>query len=355
MKGTVSVQSLRRAVADLRISQIPVGDESSVPGDGALRVEMERDSLVLSTCTSQVASSTTLEATDVTRGSLTVVATSFARLVDAAYSDEITLGLDPDQGGLRAEARALSVQLPAYKDDPWVGPTLDPELAQTSAKGLREVRRVLFACDPKSGIRGVLLGAGIAVATDKHRLAEVELDVDFEPAVVPRQLLDHVLDLQADECVARLDRRWIQFGSRESRWSSALLHDAFPPYTEIFEREPVGEIVADRGQLMSALGRMQKVIGDVQSRAVFLRGSENRDGRVWAFEHERGFALEELDLKASFEQSMCFNARYLIHVLHALRERTVTFEVLGRLAPVLIREAGFRSILMPIRTAETED
>lgn len=350
----MQLQTLRRAVARMRVASLP-SQPDGPPGVGALRIVAAGRQLQFATCTQDVSSRVTVPAIVSSSGSVTVPAQPVVRFAGAADSDRVTICHDAELGGLRAEAGSLVAHIPAFGTDPWVGALGDRWPMSYPASDLMPVRRVLFACEPRSSVRGVRIGHNLAVATDTFRLAEVELDAPFDPVVVPRSILDHVFDSGPENIQSVVARSWIHFMSDEAEWSSPTVHAPFPAYEDIFDREPVATMVAERSHLLMALNRVHRVIGESAHRAVFLRGGRDGEGRVWSVETQQGSALEELHLTSTADRPLCFNIRYLLHLLHALTQRNVTFEMLGFNSAVVVRERNFRSIIMPIRTRESED
>ena len=216
--------------------------------------------------------------------------------------------------------------------------------------------------DVRYYLNGMLLETGgkhlRAVATDGHRLAlyEAEIDgaaLDEQQVIVPRK---GVLELQrlldGDGTLnIELGANHVRIQLKGIRFTSKLIDGRFPEYDRVIPKESSNELKADKASLRSALQRTA-ILSNEKYRGIRLI---IRDSGVVIQAHnpEQEEAEEELEVTYSGEDiEIGFNVNYLLDALGAVDGDEVTLSVLDSNSSCLIRQPGSdegKFVVMPMR------
>jgi DNA polymerase-3 subunit beta len=216
--------------------------------------------------------------------------------------------------------------------------------------------------DVRYYLNGMLLETGgkhlRAVATDGHRLAlyEAEIDgaaLDEQQVIVPRK---GVLELQrlldGDGTLnIELGPNHVRIQLKGIRFTSKLIDGRFPEYDRVIPKESSNELKADKASLRSALQRTA-ILSNEKYRGIRLI---IRDSGVVIQAHnpEQEEAEEELEVTYSGEDiEIGFNVNYLLDALGAVDGDEVTLSVLDSNSSCLIRQPGSdegKYVVMPMR------
>ena len=215
--------------------------------------------------------------------------------------------------------------------------------------------------DVRYYLNGLLLETGSgqlrAVATDGHRLALCQADVDGQlddqQVIVPRK---GVLELQRlmsgdGELNIELGSNHIRIQLDGIRFTSKLIDGRFPEYERVIPKESSNELKADRGAFQGALQRTA-ILSNEKYRGIRL---VIRDSGVILQAHnpEQEEAEEELEVEYSGEDiEIGFNVNYLLDALGAIDGDEVTLSVQDSNSSCLIRQPGNDDctfVVMPMR------
>ena len=197
-----------------------------------------------------------------------------------------------------------------------------------------------------------------AVATDGHRLAlcQVDLDgakLDEQQVIVPRK---GVLELQRlmtgeGELDIELGSNHVRIQLDGIRFTSKLIDGRFPEYDRVIPKESSNELKADRTEFKNALQRTA-ILSNEKYRGIRL---VIRDSGVMLQAHnpEQEEAEEELAVEYSGEDiEIGFNVNYLLDALGAIEGDDVTLSVQDSNSSCLIRQPGNDDctfVVMPMR------
>ncbi len=216
--------------------------------------------------------------------------------------------------------------------------------------------------DVRYYLNGMLLETGgkhlRAVATDGHRLAlyEAEIDgaaLDEQQVIVPRKgvlELQRLLDGEGTLNV-ELGAIHVRIQLTGIRFTSKLIDGRFPEYERVIPKESSNELTADKALLRSALQRTA-ILSNEKYRGIRLI---IRDSGVVIQAHnpEQEEAEEELEVTYSGEDiEIGFNVNYLLDALGAVDGDEVTLSVLDSNSSCLIRQPGSdegKFVVMPMR------
>jgi DNA polymerase-3 subunit beta len=197
-----------------------------------------------------------------------------------------------------------------------------------------------------------------AVATDGHRLALSEIDLETavnrdEQLIVPRKgvlELNRLLDGEGTVELS-LGANHIRVQLDGVRLTSKLIDGRFPEYARVIPQDPRNIIKADRTLLRQALQRTA-ILSNEKYRGVRLELSPN-SVVLQANNPEQEEAMETLEVDYTGDSmEIGFNVNYLLDALAAVDNDQVEIGVTDANSSCLIREPGGGStkfVVMPMR------
>ena len=279
---------------------------------------------------------------------------------------EVSISLSGEKLSVKSGRSKFSLMtLPAAEfptvEDINAGQTLTVSQA-TLAKLLEKTHFSMAQQDVRYYLNGLLLETGKkhlrAVATDGHRLAlcEVELDDKKMPeqqVIVPRKGVLELQRLMGEEgdLEIELGNNHIRIQLEGIRFTSKLIDGRFPEYERVIPKESANELTADRGAFRGALQRTA-ILSNEKYRGIRL---VIRDSGVVLQAHnpEQEEAEEELEVEYSGEDiEIGFNVNYLLDALGAVESDQVTLSVQDSNSSCLIRQPGNEDctfVVMPMR------
>ncbi len=198
-----------------------------------------------------------------------------------------------------------------------------------------------------------------AVATDGHRLAQMELPLPAGAAgmpgiIVPRKTVGEMQRLIEDgeaEVGVDLSQGKIRFTIGDVVLTSKLIDGTFPDYARVI---PVGndkELVVDKKEFEQAVDRVSTVSSE-RGRAVKLSLANGR--LVLSVTNpDSGSATEEIEVEyASDPLDIGFNSRYLLDIAAQIEGEAAVLKLADPGSPTLIQDKDAKSalyVLMPMR------
>lgn len=198
-----------------------------------------------------------------------------------------------------------------------------------------------------------------AVATDGHRLAQVELacppGAEGMPGVIiPRKTvheLRRLLDAAGDTVRVGVSPAKIRFEMDSVTLTSKLIDGTFPDYGRVI---PVGndkEMKVSNAEFMSAVDRVSTIASE-RGRAVKL--AIDKDKLVLSVNNpEGGSATEEISVEyGSTPLEIGFNARYLLDIASQLDGDHARFMLADPGSPTMVKDVSDETalyVLMPMR------
>ena len=198
-----------------------------------------------------------------------------------------------------------------------------------------------------------------AVATDGHRLAQVELPLPAGAAgmpgiIIPRKTVGEVQRLIEDaeaEVAIELSAGKIRFSIGDVVLTSKLIDGTFPDYARVI---PVGndkQLVVDKKDFEASVDRVSTVSSE-RGRAVKLSISPGRL-LLSVTNPDSGSATEEIEVEyASDPIDIGFNSRYLLDIAAQIEGEVAVLKLADPASPTLIQDrdsAGALYVLMPMR------
>lgn len=198
-----------------------------------------------------------------------------------------------------------------------------------------------------------------AVATDGHRLAQVELarpaGAEGMPGVIiPRKTVHELYRLLEDTDAAinvGISAAKVRFVIGTVTLTSKLIDGTFPDYGRVIPQNNDKELKVSNAKFMSAVDRVSTIASE-RGRAVKLNLAA--DKLILSVNNpEGGSATEELPVAYSAAPlEIGFNARYLLDIAGQLESDNAVFKLADPGSPTMVRDGGDESalyVLMPMR------
>jgi DNA polymerase III subunit beta len=198
-----------------------------------------------------------------------------------------------------------------------------------------------------------------AVATDGHRLAQMEVELPKGAAgmpgiIVPRKTVGEVHRLMEDgetEVTIELSPGKIRFTIGPTVLTSKLIDGTFPDYARVI---PVGndkELVVDKKEFEAAVDRVSTVSSE-RGRAVKLSINAGRL-LLSVTNPDSGSANEDLEVEYEADPiDIGFNSRYLLDIAAQIESEAAVLKLADPGSPTLIQDKEQRGalyVLMPMR------
>jgi DNA polymerase-3 subunit beta len=198
-----------------------------------------------------------------------------------------------------------------------------------------------------------------AVATDGHRLAQVELALPDGAAgmpgiIVPRKTVGEVQRLIEDnesEVTVELSPGKIRFTFGDVALTSKLIDGTFPDYGRVIPTGNDKELVVDKKEFEQAVDRVSTVSSE-RGRAVKLSLSNGRL-MLSVTNPDSGSATEEVEVEYGADPlDIGFNSRYLLDIAAQIEGEAAVLKLADPGSPTLIQDRDSKNalyVLMPMR------
>ena len=371
MQLTIERNELLRAMAHVtgvveRRSTIPILSNVKLQADGAaLRMTAtDLDIEVVETVPAMVTrpGGTTVQAL--------VLHDIVRKLADGAQVD---LSREGDEGQMHVSSGHARFALQALTVDDF--PTIEAgemshrfELESQQVKRLIEKTRFAISTEEtRYYLNGIYLhraetdGAQMlrAVATDGHRLAQVEVPLPegangMPGVIIPRktvQELHRLVENSTDKVQIELSDSKIRIITGHVVLTSKLIDGTFPEYERVIPQQNDKVMQASKSEFTSAVDRVSTISSE-KGRAVKLNIGDGKL-KLTVVNPDSGTAEEEIDIAYEADpMEIGFNARYLLDISGQLESDTGTFLLSDPNSPTLVRDGEDRTalyVLMPMR------
>ena len=198
-----------------------------------------------------------------------------------------------------------------------------------------------------------------AVATDGHRLAQVELPLPEGAAgmpgiIVPRKTVGEVqrlIENNETEVTVELAPGKIRFTLGDVVLTSKLIDGTFPDYGRVIPAGNDKELIVDKKEFEQAVDRVSTVSSE-RGRAVKLSLSNGRL-MLSVTNPDSGSATEEVEVVyGSDPLDIGFNSRYLLDIAAQIEGEAAVLKLADPGSPTLIQDKDSKTalyVLMPMR------
>jgi DNA polymerase-3 subunit beta len=245
-----------------------------------------------------------------------------------------------------------------------------PKFSLSTAHLKRLVDKTQFAISTEetryylNGIYLHTVGSGAnatlrAVATDGHRLAQVELPLPDGAAgmpgvIVPRKTVSEVqrlIETTEGEISVELSGGKVRFGIGDVVLTSKLIDGTFPDYGRVIPLNNDKHLAVDKKDFEAAVDRVSTVSSE-RGRAVKLSIAGGRL-TLSVTNPDSGSATEELEVDYDSEPlDIGFNSRYLLDIAAQIEGEVAILKLADPGSPTLIQDKdakGALYVLMPMR------
>lgn len=306
-------------------------------------------------------------------GAITVPAHMFYDIVRKLPDGEVELNRDAEQERLVITSGPAQFSLQTLPADDFPALSVD-DLGHAFMLSAADLRRLIektrFAISTEETryyLNGIYLHEAEsdsnptlrAVATDGHRLAQVELPLpsaakDMPGVIVPRKAVLELSKLMEDEdgeVRVELSPSKIRISAGRVVLTSKLIDGTFPDYERVIPQSNDKRLEVDNATFVQAVDRVSTLSSD-KGRAVKLALSEGKL-TLSVNNPESGSATEELAVEYGHEPlEIGFNARYLMDISQQLESETAEFHLSDPGSPTMVRDGKDSSslyVLMPMR------
>ena len=307
-------------------------------------------------------------------GSTTVPAHMFHDIVrKLPEGSDIEMKREGDHGRLTIACRQARFSLQTLPADDFPSLSVD-DLGHVFSMPASDLKRLIektrFAISTEETryyLNGIYLHAADsrgkpvlrAVATDGHRLAQVELPLpagakEMPGVIVPRKTVAELARLAEDgdgHVRIELSLSKVRVSTARVVLTSKLIDGTFPDYERVIPQANDKTMEVDNYAFAEAVDRVSTLSSD-KGRAVKL---SINDGKLTLSVNnpDSGSASEELPVEYGFDPlEIGFNARYLLDISGQLKGETAEFQLADPGSPTMIRDSKDMSalyVLMPMR------
>jgi DNA polymerase-3 subunit beta len=338
---------------------------STLPILSNVKLEAEKDCLVLTTTDLDVTVSCKVEASVQKGGGTTLPARRLASIVRELPNGAIELDVD-DKDVASVTCGSSFFKIIGLSQDEF------PPLPKREGKHsytleqpvfremLRKTAYAASADETRYVLNGVLLSFKnnklTMVATDGRRLALIEHELDFPSeaqgdVILPTKTVNELLHVLGDEGELRIGvaESQILFEFGAILVASKLIEGTYPNFRQVIPSQSDERIVIERESLFTALRRVSLVTTD-RSNATKLTFTKNKL-TITMTTPDIGEARETIPVKYSGRDiSVAFNPEYMMDPLKNLANDEIALEITDELSPgVMKADMPFLYVLMPMR------
>jgi DNA polymerase-3 subunit beta len=373
MKLSIAKGELLQALGRI---QAVVEKRNSMPILANVLLEAEKtgkDSVLRLSATDLEVGICSVHTTDVTEaGGLTVAAKKFYEIVRELPEETVTLQATPNSFlEIRCSRSKFTLAGTAPEEYPTL-PVFDPKQTVLIPANILSsmIERTMYAAsldETRYNLNGVFLevredtGKLRMVATDGHRLALVDRELETDPAglatgvIIPRKGLVELKRLLDEDDGAELELAFEGNSGLARRGGVTLLirliEGEFPNYQQVIPQDPGVKLTVPAERVIQALRRVV-LLSSERSRAIRFELTEGQLV-ISSNNPDLGDARDELDVDYSGEEiSIGFNGRYLMDALAALHTKEVQMSLRNDLSPAQLIPANDEdtlAIVMPMR------
>lgn len=339
-----------------------VEKRQTIPILGNVLIKADSGTLTATATDLDVSVTSTAAATVIQPGATTVRADQFVDIVKALNkgkpvtleSDGMTLSIQSGRSKLKLASLPID-DFPTIAGDDYTSEFETPEESLARLFNLSAI--AMSAEETRYYLQGVYLhpadGIVRAVATDGHRLAKIDSDIeaDFPGVIVPRKTVGLLKSLLSDgNATVRISETKIQIDLGHSVVTSKVIDGTFPDYSRIIPRDHKSEVTISAADVKQAAALVAKVSGE-RVRAVKITAEPGLLRLSVRSGIDEG--IEEVDAELDGDPVECgFNSKYLADVLSVCNGDQAVLRFDGGGNPVVIRPSEDDRavyIVMPMR------
>jgi DNA polymerase-3 subunit beta len=370
MEFTVSKADL---VRELNLSQGVVEKKTTIPILSNVLIEAEGDRIKLTATDLELGIRCSCAARVKKAGAGTIPAKRLLDYVRLLPDADLDVKLQENQWASlvcgRSKTRIAGMSRESFPELPEMPEVLAEIPLKILASMIGKTIFSISAEESRFTLNGALLilkTTGITmVATDGHRLAMVEQNIEFPDlaasyrALLPRKAMGEILKLaqeSGDDAKIQFsgDDNHLFFRIGDRLLLSRKLTGNFPDFERVLPKDHPSSVQLSRDELRSAIERVSQ-FSDERSRAIRFRVLAG-EVKIHSSLSETGESEESIPIDYDGDTvEIGFNAQYLLDFLRAVSEGTVEFhfrdaQSAGELRPNQAEETyKYRYVVMPMR------
>lgn len=279
----------------------------------------------------------------------------------------IEILIDEERATLKSGRSRFTLSTLSATEFPSIDALISPFEFNISQKILKKLIDQTQFCMAQQDVRyylnGLMLELSnnqiIAVATDGHRLAFCEAQVDLNPddvrqVIIPRKAINEIsrlLEDSDDEIKISLSENHIRINFSNITFTSKLIDGKFPDYQQVIPQKGQNEVKSSRNNLHQAFNRTS-VLSNEKYRGMRLQLSEN-ELKATVHNPEQDEAEEVIEVNYSGDEfEIGFNVAYLLDALSAIKSEEVVMQLTDSNHSCLLfgtDDVNSKYVVMPMR------
>lgn len=360
----------------LIIAQKALSNKTPNPALQGIKMDVLKDSLVLTTSNSDISIKMTVSDTSLNveeEGSLLIPGKYFieivrkldGQLVQMSYVDDNLLRIEADHSDITLNMLELD-------DYPNIAFNEKDNFVKINVRTLKTIiRQTAFATSTIEN-RPILTGVNLkiegksmtAVATDSYRLSQktitLENEYDSMQVIVPGKSLEELLKIlenNQDHVEIHFDQSRVLFKYNNVLFVSRLLEGNYPETSKLIPQEFPVQIKFNKENLMTAIERASLLSSrDGHNAIVKLDLRADDIVEITSNSPEIGRVLEEVypvDEVVGSPIKIAFSSKYIIEALKVFASSEVTVNFTGEIRPFIITgeyDENMLQLILPVKT-----
>ena len=282
-------------------------------------------------------------------------------------NSNIEIQIDEERAILKSGRSRFTLSTLAASEFPSIDALISPFEFNISQKILKKLIDQTQFCMAQQDVRYYLNGLMfelsdnqiIAVATDGHRLAFCQAEVELNPGetrqvIIPRKAINEISRLLEDtdeEIKVSLSENHIRISFANVTFTSKLIDGKFPDYQQVIPQKCDNEVRSARDNLYQAFHRTS-VLSNEKYRGMRLQLSENQ---LQATVHnpEQDEAEEVIEVAYTGDEfEIGFNVAYLLDALSTIKSDEVVMQLTDSNHSCLLfgsDDVDSKYVVMPMR------
>ena len=378
MRCRVKIETLNQAIQDVSKA---ISSKIVIPILSGIKIDARNDGLLVTASDSEMTiqrfipkqSESNEELVQIEeKGSIILPAKVFAELLRKLPGKDVEIETTAQfQAWIRA--KSSEVQLLGYdpEDYPAINQVDDRMAVNLPSDILKMViKQTIFASSSVES-SGVLTGllwqwngkTFTCVATDRHRLAKRELNLDTitinQQMVLPAKTLNELIKLLPDQ------NQLISFICTENQvlfqWQNAwfysrVLDGTYPDTSRIIPNQFKTELELPTSLLRDAIDRASLMSREEKSNVVQLITIDEGTIEISSNTTELGRVTERIEVNRFEGESLkiSFNSKFIMDVLRVIESQNVFIGFTGAMSPIIVKpmdETNLLHLILPYRTA----
>lgn len=352
----------------LNIVSKAVSPNNTLPVLNNILIKAEGKKVFFSATNLEIAINTVIEADVLNEGSITIPSKILTSYVGLLKEGDVELKLEAGMSlAIKAAHSETKIKGIGPDEFPMIPKVENAVNFKVPIKNFKEaVDQVAFAASSNTS-RPVLTGVLFRVkkdelkmvATDSYRLSEKTLKLkegvkeDIDCLVPARTVVElgRILT-DGDAIEVQVAKNQVLFKAGDTVLTSRLIEGSFPEYEKILPKETKTKCEVDVEELVVAVKKVSLFVMETNNN---IKVAVTNDGKIVLATDETqvGEGRSDVEAKVSGDNNkVALNAQYLLELLSSVHGSEISFELIDKVNPVLIKplkKTDYRHIIMPLK------